>query len=377
MASNTPRGRTSDAPRDADPFTLPGRQRVLVTGGAGFIGSNLARRLLAEGHAVHVYDSLARPGVETNLGWLHEAGGDRLSFTRADIRDRRALRRAVDDVDVVCHLAAQVAVTTSVVDPIEDFEVNARGTLEVLEAIRARSMPPVLLYTSTNKVYGALPDVVMHPRGDRYVPADAHVARHGIDESRPLDLHSPYGCSKGAADQYVLDYTRTYGLPAVVFRMSCIYGPRQFGTEDQGWLAHFLFRALGARPVTVYGTGRQVRDVLYVDDLVDAMLGALAAIDRTGGRAFNVGGGPGNTLSLNELIRRVERLHARPLTVEHQGWRTGDQRYYVSDPRALGEAIGWRPRTDVETGLARLDAWTRAATGAAAPIAHRYAGAHP
>lgn len=365
---------------DAPAFELTGPRRVLVTGGAGFVGANLVRRLLTAGHTVRVLDTLARPGVEHNLRWLREIGGDRLSFRRGDVRDRSAVREAIDEVDAVYHLAAQVAVTTSVADPITDFEVNARGTLEVLEACRARKTPPALVFTSTNKVYGALPDIEMRPVGRRYVPADGEVARHGIGEDRPLDLHSPYGCSKGAADQYVLDYARTYDLPAVVLRMSCIYGPRQFGTEDQGWLAHFLFRALAGEAVTVYGTGRQVRDVLYVDDLVDALVGVVAHIGQVRGRAFNIGGGPERTSSLLELLDRIEALHGVPLPTLHADWRTGDQRYYVSDHRRLTDVIGWQPRVDLERGLARLYAWTRAAADRAGPLAEarRAAmGGHP
>src|SRR5579885_3112017 len=251
---------------------------TLITGGAGFIGTNLADRLLSQGAPVLVLDDTSRAGVARNLSWLRMRHHGRLQVEIADIRDPAAVRRAVDRADRIFHFAAQVAVTTSLVDPLRDFEINVRGTLNVLEAARAKQRPTPLLFTSTNKVYGALPDVDLVRQGRRYVPADPQLAG-GIDERRPLDFHSPYGCSKGAADQYVLDYARCFGLPAVVFRMSCIYGPHQFGNEDQGWVAHFLIRALRGEPITIYGNGMQVRDILFVDDLVDAFLLAQANMD--------------------------------------------------------------------------------------------------
>ena len=245
---------------------------ILITGGAGFVGTNLAHRYLSQGIPVRVYDNLSRAGVEQNARWLQETHGGLVQIEAADVRDGSRLRQAVRGASQVFHLAAQVAVTTSLADPMEDFEVNARGTLNLLEAIRVCDVPPPLIFTSTNKVYGGLPDVGLRVRGARYEPEDGSVRAYGIGEARPLDFHSPYGCSKGAADQYVLDYARTYGLPAAVFRMSCIYGPHQFGTEDQGWVAHFLIRALEGRPITLYGDGKQVRDILFVEDLVNAFV---------------------------------------------------------------------------------------------------------
>jgi CDP-paratose 2-epimerase len=226
----------------------------LITGGAGFIATNVADRLLAEGGRVRLFDNLSRDGVEENLRWIARRYGDRVEFVRGDIRDEDAVRRVVRDVDQVFHFAAQVAVTTSLVDPFLDFEVNARGTLNLLEAIRALERPPSLLFTSTNKVYGDLDDVPLRRRRTRYEPADERLLHEGISERRSLDFHSPYGCSKGAAEQYVLDYARTFGLPATVFRMSCIYGPHQFGTEDQGWVAHFLIQALAGGRSRFTGT---------------------------------------------------------------------------------------------------------------------------
>jgi CDP-paratose 2-epimerase len=333
---------------------------TLITGGAGFIGSNLARRLLTGGDEVRVLDSLARPGVEANLAALRDEFGDRLEVTIADIRDAAAVQRAVAGAERVFHFAAQVAVTTSLVDPVEDFEVNARGTLTLLEAIRARPEPPPLVFTSTNKVYGALEDVGLRRRNRRYEPAEAAIALRGISEQRGLDFYSPYGCSKGAADQYVRDYARTFGLPAIVFRMSCIYGPYQLGTEDQGWVAHFLIQALEGRPITLYGDGRQVRDILFVEDLVEALLLAQRAMPIEAGRVFNIGGGPDNTVSLLELLELIgEEVGHRP-AVAFDGWRPGDQRYYVSDTRAFEQVTGWRPAVGVREGVARLTDWLAA-----------------
>ena len=330
---------------------------VLITGGAGFIGTNLAHRLLSSGRPVLVLDSLARPGVERNLRWLRDAHGSRLGVEVADTRDVAAVRRAVQRVDQVFHFAAQVAVTTSLDDPLDDFEVNARGTLNLLEAIRAQPVPPPLVFTSTNKVYGALEDVALRRRSRHYEPLDPAVAGRGISELRPLDFHSPYGCSKGCADQYVRDYARSYGLPTIVFRMSCIYGPHQHGTEDQGWVAHFLIRALEGRPITVYGDGRQVRDVLFVEDLVDALLLAQRHMPTESGEVFNIGGGPGSAVSLLELIQEIGELNDRAPEVAYDEWRVGDQRWYVSDTGKFARATGWRPSVGVREGLARLAAW--------------------
>lgn len=329
---------------------------TLVTGGAGFIGCNVVHRLLGSGERVRILDDLSRPHVERNVAWLREQHSP-IEMVVADVRDGHAVRRAVDGVDHVFHFAAQVAVTTSLVDPVHDFDVNARGTLSVLEAIRATTRRPSLLFTSTNKVYGACHDVVLSRQGKRYVPEDQRVRDAGVSEARPLDFHSPYGCAKGCADQYVLDWARTYGVPTCVFRMSCIYGPRQFGNEDQGWVAHFLLQALRGEPITVYGDGHQVRDVLFVDDLVDAMLLARDAMGRVTGHAFNVGGGVANALSLLELVDHIDGMLGSKPRVRYEPWRTADQRWYVSDVRKMGRALGWRPRTPLRSGLERLRAW--------------------
>jgi CDP-paratose 2-epimerase len=352
---------------------------TLITGGAGFIGSNLAHRLLAAGRRVRVLDNLSRPGVEQNLQWLRQQHGDLLEFVRADVRDAAAVAQAMAGVQQVFHFAAQVAVTTSLEDPREDFAVNALGTLNVLEAARARPAPPAIVMTSTNKVYGGLEDLALSVQGQRYLPVDADVSARGIGEARPLDFHSPYGCSKGTADQYVIDYARSYGMTTLVFRMSCIYGPRQFGTEDQGWVAHFILRALRGERITLYGDGMQVRDVLFVDDLVDAFLLAEQHAPRLKGRAFNMGGGPGNAISLQDLLDRIERLNGKRPPVSFDAWRTGDQRYYVSDTGAFQQETGWNPKVAAEDGIARLYEWLaarqekRSAPAAAARVA---AGAH-
>jgi CDP-paratose 2-epimerase len=263
----------------------------------------------------------------------------------------------------VFHFAAQVAVTTSLANPRHDFDVNALGTLNLLEALRGADDPVPLIFTSTNKVYGGLDDVELSCEQGAYHPVDQILREHGINESRPLDLHSPYGCSKGAADEYVIDYARTFGLPAAVFRMSCIYGPHQMGNEDQGWVAHFLICALEERPLTLYGDGMQVRDVLYIDDLVEAFLAARSQMRNISGQAFNMGGGPRRALSLLELIDMIIELHGEAPQCESSDWRAGDQRYYVSDTRKFQEATGWAPRINPAEGVQRLYEWLRSARG--------------
>jgi CDP-paratose 2-epimerase len=330
---------------------------ALVTGGAGFIGANLADFLLGRGERVRIFDALSRAGVERNLAWLRARHGELLEFVRGDVRDARAVSAAARGADIIFHLAAQVAVTTSLGAPREDFDVNAGGTLNVLEAARAQKAPPAIVFTSTNKVYGALDDVPLRAGATRYEPADPPLCGAGLSEGRPLSFHSPYGCSKGAADQYVLDYARTFGLRAVVFRMSCIYGPRQLGNEDQGWVAHLLMRALAGEPISIFGDGRQVRDVLFVSDLVDAFDRARRAIARVAGRAFNVGGGPRCALSLLELVDEIERLTRTRPALSFEPWRLADQRWYVSDTRALEHALGWRAGVAPREGVARLYQW--------------------
>jgi CDP-paratose 2-epimerase len=332
-------------------------RHVLITGGAGFVATNVADRLLSAGHPVLLFDNLSRAGVERNVEWLRQRHGPLVRLDLGDIRNPEAVARVVRQARQIYHFAAQVAVTTSLVDPFLDFEVNARGTLNLLEAVRACPEPPSVLFTSTNKVYGDLEDVGLLRSGSRYEPSDDAIRRDGIDERRCLEFHSPYGCSKGVAEQYVLDYARTFGLRTVVFRMSCIYGPHQFGTEDQGWVAHFLIAASNGRPLTIYGDGLQVRDVLFVEDLVDAMLLAQDNAKRLSGEAFNIGGGPANTTSLVELLDLIGELRGERPLADVQPWRPADQRYYVSDTRKFRQATGWRPRVGVREGVGRLLVW--------------------
>jgi CDP-paratose 2-epimerase len=334
------------------------RQRpVLITGGAGFIGTNLAHRLLSAGHDVLIFDNLSRPGVEHNLQWLCKRHGKRVRVCVADMRDASAIHEAVQQAAQVFHLAAQVAVTTSVLAPKEDFEVNALGTVNLLEALRQLKQPPPLVFTSTNKVYGNLQDGALRTHGRRYEPTNRALLLAGINENRPLAFYSPYGCSKGAADQYVMDYARIYGLPAVVFRMSCIYGPHQCGTEDQGWVAHFLMRALARKPITLYGNGLQVRDILFVHDLVNALLLVQTHMPTLAGQVFNIGGGTANTTSLLELLALIAEIHDQKPVIRFAAWRPGDQTYYASDIRRFSAATGWVPQVNIRQGVAALYTW--------------------
>ncbi|MCU1246500.1 MAG: NAD-dependent epimerase/dehydratase [Acidobacteria bacterium] len=343
--------------RDLEMTTGSGAEYTLITGGCGFIGTNLAHRLLQTGERVRVFDNLSRQGVERNLAWLRQTYGEALQVQIADTRDPLAVREAVAGASRVFHFAAQVAVTTSLTDPASDFDVNARGTVNVLEAARRTQRKPPVIFTSTNKVYGNLEDVPLERDEIRYTPRSGAIRAHGVSEERPLDFHSPYGCSKGAADQYVCDYTRSYGLRTVVVRMSCIYGPHQFGNEDQGWVAHFLIRSLNRQPITIFGDGRQVRDILFVEDLVDAFLLASGNIERLAGQAFNIGGGPERTVSLRELMQLIASLDGRMPRVLWNDWRTGDQRYYVSDTRRFEGLTGWHPRVSPREGIRLLREW--------------------
>ncbi len=339
------------------PRTFLQEKPVLVTGGSGFVGTNLAHRLLTQGRKVLLLDNLSRPGVEKNLRWLKGAHGDRVQIEIADLRNPYALRHLVENVSAVFHLAAQVAVTTSLERPRLDFDINLKGTLNLLEALRGLDEPPPLLFTSTNKVYGDLGGLELVEEATRYTPIDPLVEASGVSERTPLDFHSPYGVSKGGADQYVLDYARSYGLKTAAFRMSCIYGPHQFGTEDQGWVAHFLIRAIENKPITLYGDGKQVRDILFVEDLVDAFLLALENIDSLSGQAFNIGGGPEHTTSLLELLGLIAELQGEKPAYDLEPWRLGDQRYYVSGTDKFQGATGWRPQTGVREGVRQLYEW--------------------
>lgn len=334
---------------------------VLITGGCGFIGSNTAARFMALGHRVVAFDNLSRPGARRNLEWLRTLGS--IEIVEGDVRDAAAVEVVVGrQFDALVHLAAQVAVTTSIADPRADFEHNALGTLNVLEAVRTRSPGTIVVHSSTNKVYGLLANVEVEELARRYAFRDLH---EGIAETQALQFHSPYGCSKGTADQYVADYARVYGLRAVNLRQSCIYGPRQFGMEDQGWVAWFVIAHLTGQPITVYGTGKQVRDLLDVADLVDCYLAVIEQVDHVSGLTFNVGGGAKNTLSILELFEWLESASGRPVKFQFGQRRRGDQAIYVTDFTKINAALGWEPRVDVRSGLHRLYQWVEQVVGMA------------
>jgi CDP-paratose 2-epimerase len=333
--------------------------RTLVTGGLGFIGCNLTDRLLREGHEVVILDNASRNGTLNNLHWLEENHRGKFHWIQGDTRDTAAVEEAIQGAGTVFHFAAQVAVTTSVQNPQDDFSTNAQGSLNVLEAARHQSRKPIVVFTSTNKVYGGMDQVRVEEKETRYAMPDFP---KGIPESLPLDFHSPYGCSKGSADQYVHDYFRIYGLQTVVFRMSCIYGSRQFGNEDQGWVAHFVLTALQNGSLTIYGDGKQVRDLLYIDDLVDAFLLAVGRIDRTAGEIYNIGGGPSNAISVwTECSKHLAKAVKQMPSVQFADWRPGDQKIYISDIRKAARDFGWQPKISIPEGLDRLAAWAEEA----------------
>jgi CDP-paratose 2-epimerase len=330
---------------------------VLIFGGAGFIGSNWARRLFETTEAkIHVYDNLTRPGSRYNLEWLQQLAGrsGRLQITIGDVRDQAKVLHAVKHATEIYNFAAQVAVTTSIADPRLDFEVNVGGTLNILEAARFSGNNPSVLFTSTNKVYGGFSNGLARVERKRYVAPESAA---GTSESQPLDFHSPYGCSKGAADQYVRDYARIYGLRTVVFRMSCIAGPGQFGNEDQGWVAHFLHSALLRTPLVIYGSGLQVRDVLHVEDLLNAFEAVHKSPAVTHGQVYNIGGGPRNTTSLLELVDAIAELTGVRLHYELDAGRSGDQLVYVTDHSKFTRDTGWAPRAGILEILESLQTW--------------------
>jgi CDP-paratose 2-epimerase len=334
-------------------------KNYLITGGAGFIGSNCVARLLGRAEQVTVYDNLSRSGGSRNIEWLRAAyGKDSFDLVVGDLRDAARLTAAAREADIIIHLAGQVAVTTSVLHPREDFEDNALGTFNVLEAARLSGRNPIVLYSSTNKVYGSMEEMNIIEKETRYAYANLS---DGVPESYPLDFHSPYGCSKGTGDQYVRDYARIYGLPTVVFRQSTIYGPRQFGIEDQGYLAWFVIAAITGKPITIYGDGKQVRDMLYVDDLLSAYDLAIEKIGISAGKVYNVGGGPENTTSIwQELGPTLESLLGREINIEWiPDWRPGDQRIYISDIRKIKRELGWQPEVRFDKGIQRIFDWVK------------------
>lgn len=333
-------------------------KNYLITGGAGFIGSNYVHRLLTRGEKVTIYDNLSRDGSVRNLEWLKQTFGESsFSVIVADVRDSVRIAEAAQRSDVIVHLAGQVAVTTSVTNPRDDFEINALGTFNVLEAARLSGRQPIFLYASTNKVYGGMDDVEVVEDATRWHYKDL---TYGAAESQPLDFHSPYGNSKGCGDQYTRDYYRIYDLPTVVLRQSCIYGPRQFGIEDQGWLAWFIIAAVMGRPITIYGDGKQVRDVLHVDDLLNAYDAAIEKIDISKGQVYNMGGGVENVLAVwTEFQPLLERLLGKKIEVARGDWRPGDQRVFYADYRKAEKQLGWKPKISLEEGIQRLFNWVK------------------
>jgi CDP-paratose 2-epimerase len=334
-------------------------RNYLITGGAGFIGSNYVHRLVQRGENVTIYDNLSRGGAPKNIAWLEDAfGKDAFKIIVGDLRDNRLLTESARDADVIVHLAGQVAVTTSVINPREDFEINALGTFNALEAARLSERNPIFLYSSTNKVYGGMDDVEVVEEATRWLYKDLV---EGASEEQPLDFHSPYGVSKGTGDQYTRDYSRIYGLRSVVFRQSCIYGPRQFGVEDQGWLAWFMIAAVKDRPITIYGDGKQVRDVLHVNDLLNAYDAAIERIDRAQGQVYNMGGGPHNVLAVwAEFGPILERLLGKKIDVARGDWRPGDQRVFYVDYSKAKRELDWEPKIDLEEGIEMLFDWVKA-----------------
>jgi CDP-paratose 2-epimerase len=333
-------------------------RHYLVTGGAGFIGSNYVHRLIQRGEKVTIFDNLSRAGAPRNVAWLEKTfGKDAFRLTVGDVRSADQMAEAAKDADIIVHLAGQVAVTTSVTDPRNDFEANALGTFNALEAARLSGRDPIFIYASTNKVYGGMEDVQLYEEATRWRYKDL---THGCPETQPLDFHSPYGCSKGTGDQYVRDYARIYGLRSVVFRQSCIYGPRQFGIEDQGWVAWFVIAAVTGRPITIFGDGKQVRDVLNVDDLLNAYDLGIEKIEIAKGRVYNMGGGPDNVMSVwAEFGPMLEKLLGDSIEIARGDWRPGDQRVFYADVRKAEQELGWKPQIGVEEGIKRLFNWVK------------------
>jgi CDP-paratose 2-epimerase len=333
------------------------RGKVIVVGGAGFIGTNICLSALKRGMRVVVFDNLSRLGADLNLSILRKEGKERLEFYNGDIRSRSELENLFSshpNALAIFHLAGQVAVTTSVKNPIEDFEINALGTLNLLEAVRKHCASVPLLYSSTNKVYGKLDILGIKEKKTRY---EFKSLKSGVSESQNLEFYTPYGCSKGTADQYVMDYHRIYGLKTVVFRQSCIYGYNQFGVEDQGWVAWFTIAALFGKPMTIYGNGKQLRDVLFIDDLVNAYWLAIENIGKTTGEAYNIGGSASYSISLLELLDMLERLLGERLPVKYSQPRPGDQLVFVCDTSKAWRHFGWKPAVDPEMGIGLLLRW--------------------
>jgi CDP-paratose 2-epimerase len=329
--------------------------KVLITGGAGFIGTNAATHYAKEGHDVIIFDNLSRAGTKKNIDWI--VSKQKVKFIKGDLRDSTVVNEFFKEnskFDLILHLAAQVAVTTSVTKPREDFEINAFGTLNLLEATRIYNPEAVLIYASTNKVYGEMEDLDIVEKGGRYTYKNCS---EGVDETRNLDFHSPYGCSKGAADQYCRDYHRIYGLQTIVLRQSCIYGYRQFGVEDQGWVAWFCIATALGKNITIYGDGKQIRDVLFITDLINAFELAYRNKRKAVGQIFNIGGGPSNTMSLHELLRYLKAQNGKKIAVDYKCWRPGDQKVFVGNISKAKSMLGWQPTIVPTQGVEKLFRW--------------------
>ncbi len=330
------------------------KTKLLITGGAGFIGSNMAKYFYGKNYEVTILDNFHRYGTKDNAVWLKSIC-PKIEIVTGDIRKLPDLKDVVGKTDIIFHLAAQVAVTTSVTDPRTDFEINALGTFNLLEAVRLAGAKPIIVYSSTNKVYGGMDEIKIIEKNNRYLYKDYP---YGISEKMNLDFHSPYGCSKGAADQYVRDYERIYDIPTIVFRQSCIYGPRQFGIEDQGWIAWFIIAAVMGKPIKIYGDGKQVRDVLYIDDLVRVFEKAVNNISVTRGKVYNVGGGPKNTLAVWSQFQPIlQKLFGRIVDHSYADWRPGDQKVYISDISKVCRELNWKPEVSVIDGIGKLFDW--------------------
>ena len=333
-------------------------KNILITGGAGFIGSNTVHYFANKGWNVYLLDNLSRKGSEENLKWLQSRENYSFIFKKIDIRDKRDIDKLFkeNNFDALIHLAAQVAVTDSIDNPREDLDTNIIGTFNLLESIRKYSPNTTMINASTNKVYGSLDDYDLIEMDLSY-KFKSHP--NGISESSMLDFHSPYGCSKGSADQYVIDYARVYDIKATTFRQSCIYGPRQFGSQDQGWISWFIISSLSKQAINIYGNGKQVRDILYIDDLVHAYDLAISKPSNIKGEAFNIGGGSENSISLIECINMISEILDKKVEYNFSDPRLGDQKIFVSDNNKISELLNWEPTVSIKKGISSLLKWTK------------------
>ncbi|RHG32321.1 NAD-dependent epimerase/dehydratase family protein [Fusobacterium varium] len=335
--------------------------KYLINGGCGFLGSNMAEYYLNTGDEVIVFDNLYRFGSEKNLEWLQSLDKN-FRFIKGDVRNIYEIEKVIKEIkpDIIFHFAGQVAMTTSIENPYLDFEVNVKGTFNVLESVRKYSPDSIICFSSTNKVYGDLEYVKYEERKTRYEALD-HPS--GFNEKVPLDFHSPYGCSKGAADQYMLDYARVFGLKTIVFRHSSIFGGRQFATFDQGWVGWFCQKAyeiknnISKEPFTISGDGKQVRDILFSSDLIECYRLAIKNIEKTKGQAFNVGGGYNNSYSLIELFNELEKELNIKMNYKKLSWRESDQKVFIANINKAEEYFGWKPKIEKQEGIKKMYDW--------------------